>query len=584
MKSFSKILLTSVVLFNTATVLAQKPISIQSIRCKIQDKGYSSQEVESHVINQDEYNYLNNQFPSFHLLSSSSYLDITPKLMMNPSSIEKGTKSLGIFSGIWSRRATTTEKIIEDSQGKEENKLPTTSVQCIAKDTNEEVEIAFARARTTKSEYAWKEAETLARATSAYWERKIENTKTQKDPSFDQEEAIKQKVHFTQKANLAEVQTLVTRPFEDNSVDQLERADEIMEHVIKKSWPTVSTAMKTFIDHPNMDHMFAVREAVSASATASACAYLHASFYAYDSCSPYTYMYASSYISASSSAFASAYAADGTSAAKVAEASTEALNTAIDWANKYGVYDATQENNYSEENIDWALATSVRAMREATEFAHAMAIFKAEQETLEGKPMTEWGIPAHIAEIKTLIASTTHDEWKAKRECANAIIALLRNKVWPQVSQTVQAFIDDPNETQIIAGCKAFLVSAATSHAYALAYATTSNAAYASTSASVFPAAFTYTVASASASASASAHAYASALTSVSAVEAAEIADAIDNLAKASTLATTAVKKFSLNTTAQENIDWSVDTALKAAEFARAVASFKAGQKTLIRK
>ncbi|HLB33321.1 MAG TPA: hypothetical protein VJK54_03695 [Chthoniobacterales bacterium] len=65
-------------------------------------EGCGLQKVEDGVINEGEYN-LNKKalllkkdsIPIFHLLSSSSYLGVTPKLMMDPSSVEEGITIFG---------------------------------------------------------------------------------------------------------------------------------------------------------------------------------------------------------------------------------------------------------------------------------------------------------------------------------------------------------------------------------------------------------------------------------------------------------------------------------------------------------
>src|SRR3990167_9045171 len=82
---------------------------------EVDAQGCSFQEIEGSVINGIEYKDVDNQssllannsVPISHLPSSISYLGITPKLIMNPSTIENGTKSLGEAFGVLGKRVGT---------------------------------------------------------------------------------------------------------------------------------------------------------------------------------------------------------------------------------------------------------------------------------------------------------------------------------------------------------------------------------------------------------------------------------------------------------------------------------------------
>src|SRR3990167_9881437 len=74
-----------------------------------------------HIDNQAENNSLKNRLgearklgcdvvPTSNLLSSISYLDITPKLMMDPITLEEGTKAVGEALGILEKKAVIAEK------------------------------------------------------------------------------------------------------------------------------------------------------------------------------------------------------------------------------------------------------------------------------------------------------------------------------------------------------------------------------------------------------------------------------------------------------------------------------------------
>ncbi|HLB34332.1 MAG TPA: hypothetical protein VJK54_08885, partial [Chthoniobacterales bacterium] len=278
--------------------------------------------------------------PISNLPSSISYLDVMPKSMMDPAelkNIEERVENLkGIFglsgeSSISSRVAVNTaiasHSSIESSaamanrkrayeensanmSNDEDNYFATeaqaqTSAQgqqmIIAKKS--EGEAAFARARLAKSESGWNEAKEVAIAVSNYWQEVVEAIQTGNSPlSLSEEEATIQKDYWMEKADVAEVQALGVTPCGDNYSAKCARANAMMGMIEDKVWPTVSQAMKAFIEHPSEARMLAVREAASTFASASASAS------AYTSTSSSVSAFASASTSASASAFASTFA------------------------------------------------------------------------------------------------------------------------------------------------------------------------------------------------------------------------------------------------------------------------------------
>ncbi|HLB34435.1 MAG TPA: hypothetical protein VJK54_09415, partial [Chthoniobacterales bacterium] len=161
-------------------------------------------------------------------------------------------------------------------------------------------------------------------------------------------------------------------------------------------WATVSQAMQEFIDHPSDAKMLAVQKMMSSYVRASTNIYISA----YDFVPLYGYVYATaaSYASASVFAYAaltSASAVEAEGAAEAAEAAKQSVekfltaSTAKGWWNTfYKVQD----------NMD----LFVVATRKTTEFAHAVAAFKATQETLTGISVTEGENSSGITGIKAL--------------------------------------------------------------------------------------------------------------------------------------------------------------------------------------
>ena len=144
MKSFTKFLLSSVLLLNGGSLLLaqdedrlkaegyrlEMPLQRQEMedsrwQMEVEAQGCSFQEIEGSVINGIEYKdvdnqsslLVNNSVPISNLPSSISYLGVAPKLMMN-SSVEEGTKTIGEALGIFGKKTITAERAaVEEGAG-----------------------------------------------------------------------------------------------------------------------------------------------------------------------------------------------------------------------------------------------------------------------------------------------------------------------------------------------------------------------------------------------------------------------------------------------------------------------------------
>ncbi|HLB34189.1 MAG TPA: hypothetical protein VJK54_08145 [Chthoniobacterales bacterium] len=96
MKSLIQFLLSSVLLINTPSLLAQASSA-------------------SNEVTQDSV--VNNSIPISNLPSSISHLDVAPKLMMNPS-LEEGTKAIGEALGVFGKRTITAEGTAVEGAGR----------------------------------------------------------------------------------------------------------------------------------------------------------------------------------------------------------------------------------------------------------------------------------------------------------------------------------------------------------------------------------------------------------------------------------------------------------------------------------
>ena len=280
-----------------------------------------------------------------------------------------------------------------------------------------------------------------------------------------------------------------------------------------------------------------------ASATAYASAYATASAYA---ASASAYAASASAYAASASAYAYAYdsttayayasltlttkVASATSVAEAAEATEalEASNKAVtemaNNARKAGVTAASQVN------IDWAQ----QIKEELLPFAKAVAVFKSKEESFVIAPTapdperealrqkTTLEEKAKLAEIKALAAKPCADTWGTKRDRANEIMKMTREKFGSPVSPAMKAFMAHPTSEML-----------------------------------------------------ATAHPYSSRMSAEEAAEAAEAADNAEVFAKtAETIAANAKKNGVVQAT-QESCDWSAKITREIADFARAVAAFK---------
>ncbi|HLB34454.1 MAG TPA: hypothetical protein VJK54_09510, partial [Chthoniobacterales bacterium] len=108
-----------------------------------------------------------------------------------------------------------------------------------------------------------------------------------------------------------------------------------------------------------------------------------------------------------------------------------------------------------------------------------------------------WIMKANVEEVKICATKPCDDNWKVKRDRANELVTMIRNKVWPTVSQAMKAFKNHPSIERM--GIVREVASASAS-AYACAFAFASASSFVSSDA----------YANAYASAYVSAHAHAS--------------------------------------------------------------------------
>ncbi|HLB33304.1 MAG TPA: hypothetical protein VJK54_03610, partial [Chthoniobacterales bacterium] len=221
-----------------------------------------------------------------------------------------------------------------------------------------------------------------------------------------------------------------------------------------------------------------------------------------------------------------------------------------------------------------------------------------------------WMEKSGVAEVKALGPIPCNDRWETKRDRADAMMTMIRNKVWPFASKAMKAFIANPSEARM-RDASAYAPTSAYAYAYASVYAYASDSAsayasasvYASASASAYAYAAAYAAASTSAStaagsgsgssssaassAYASAYAYAYAYVSTaskicaeSASDATDSAQIFETIETTNTLVLELTRKYPRNFTdaGKENIAWSLQSSRETADFARAVIAFKREQ------
>src|SRR3990167_1876546 len=181
-----------------------------------------------------------------------------------------------------------------------------------------------------------------------------------------------------------------------------------------------------------------------------------------------------------------------------------------------------------------------------------------------GRDTNLWIIKANAAETKVLAAQPCGDSWSDKRNRADEVMTMIRNKVWPCVSEAMKAFIAHPSEARMLDASASVYI-------------------YASASASASASAYAYAYASASASAYAYAYAYAATASKFFAESSAE---AVDSAKIFKTLETRNNGVLDLlnnypnwfSDAGIENITWSVQSARETAAFEHAVVAFKREQ------
>ena len=461
-----------------------------------------------------------------------------------------------------------------------------------------EGEAAFARARLAKSESGWNEAKEVAIAVSNYWQEVVEAIQTGNSPlSLSEEEATIQKDYWMEKADVAEVQALGVTPCGDNYSAKCARANAMMGMIEDKVWPTVSQAMKAFIEHPSEARMLAVREAASTFASASASAS------AYTSTSSSVSAFASASTSASASAFASTFAYAS------AFASAYLSTFAYDYTYNYdyaSAYEALQAACMAEEvaddtkvfvemslkkfkisdNQQFAMNFSINATRETADFARAVAKYKEAvyreqitENTVEDKSQDHATVVAAKEAVATAKILKSEDAWKTAGAAVREAVRLCQNVQGMSSREAIEATQQKNywTEQANIADVKALATSPCAgdwksqlNRANAIIkMACEKFGSPVSQAMKAFIANPSETTLRATGK---------PAIIAMSATEAEEALEGAELFAKASTDAAALAKKNNRDDSFQESINLSVFVMSEVAEFSRAVAAFKRGQ------
>ena len=207
-----------------------------------------------------------------------------------------------------------------------------------------EVDAIFAQARKSKSESGWKEAAVAAIALSSYWNGVVENIKKGRNTlSLSEEEATFQKAYWIEKAGVAKVKWLALRPFGNEWKARKDQADMIMTMAMNHVWPTVSKAMKAFIEHPSEARMLDASASAFAatSAFASASASVSATIYSFSSdfASVFTSASASASVFAASAFAAAAFASSSSAAAAASVSASTSVSACASFSASAFAYD-----------------------------------------------------------------------------------------------------------------------------------------------------------------------------------------------------------------------------------------------------
>src|SRR3990167_10612257 len=244
----------------SCNLLFAQPIN-QVAGCRLQVAGCRKTELSSEdQIEQGVQTTTNYELRTANYNDQGNDLDCY--LMMNPSSIEEGTKVVGEALGIFGRGeeaagvSSTSEgrgdvarisssslsnqvlrlrdgglKSTGNSSDEEESDQEDVELKIAAEDNHPtsnsvndylkkeiiKVEKAFSQARKAKSVNGWNEAKAAAITVSNYWNGIIEEIKAGKSTlALSQEEAIFQKEYWIEKAGVTEVKALGAKPCDDD--------------------------------------------------------------------------------------------------------------------------------------------------------------------------------------------------------------------------------------------------------------------------------------------------------------------------------------------------------------------------------
>src|SRR3990167_942314 len=189
-----------------------------------------------------------------------------------------------------------------------------------------------------------------------------------------------------------------------------------------------------------------------------------------------------------------------------------------------------------------------------------------------------------VAEVKALGAKPCGVNWAEKHKRPNELMTMVKNKVWPTVSQTMKEFCEHPSEAKMLAVREAITAYAyaiaytttiantnITTYAYASAYSPAYAYAYVSMSPGAYAAMYAYDYASAPVIAYATAFA-ASATTIEEATDAEKLVEAI---LEAPTSAALTARINAFDPVTQAKMDWIVNSTSEVAAFAQAVVKYQ---------
>lgn len=414
-----------------------------------------------------------------------------------------------IFNELTSSSASgSNEKKVEEVGGEIiEEKAKEEIEQMIAMKTREG-ETAFARARQIKTEAAWEEAKGVALAISNYWKGVIEDIQLGRSPLVvHQEEIAFQRDYWWEKVGVAEVKVLASKPCDNDSSMKIERTNMLVTMIREKVWPTVSEAMKVFIEHPSEEKIrnvsissfaFASSAAsLSAAAATSAPSHSNAAAAAFAYVADYvpayaiatTYGHAYGYAPAAATCYdsAAAYSSESapasiyTFASMISKMFSASLSEIVETGK---IFEAAEVSNsitfnvlkehsssfkdIEKENLIW----SVQLARETAACVNAIIAFKKEQEMtshpnkkikkeIEGQKLCYNKEQQILKEIKALAESPYGNKGKLWEELERPflVMKMAYEEFKSPILPAMREFMAHPSEKTLKAINQSFIIT-----------------------------------------------------------------------------------------------------------------------------